>query len=208
MLKIKEAIVVEGRYDKNTLSQLVDTLIIQTDGFGIFKNKEKAAMLRQVAEKRGLIVLTDSDGAGFLIRSHLKGIVPPEQVKHAYIPDLYGKEKRKRTPGKEGKLGVEGMRPEVLEQALRQCGATIFGENAAEEVQRRKITKLDLYQDGFSGGAGSAARRQKLLKRLNLPEHLTAKALPEVLTTLLTYEEYRKVVEEIDNVERSTTDEC
>lgn len=208
MLKIKEAIVVEGRYDKNTLSQLVDTLIIQTDGFGIFKNKEKAAMLRQVAEKRGLIVLTDSDGAGFLIRSHLKGIVPPEQVKHAYIPDLYGKEKRKRTPGKEGKLGVEGMRPEVLEQALRQCGATIFGENAAEEVQRRKITKLDLYQDGFSGGAGSVARRQKLLKRLNLPEHLTAKALPEVLTTLLTYEEYRKVVEEIDNAERSTTDEC
>ncbi len=208
MLKIKEAIVVEGRYDKNTLSQLVDTLIIQTDGFGIFKNKEKAAMLRQVAEKRGLIVLTDSDGAGFLIRSHLKGIVPPEQVKHAYIPDLYGKEKRKRTPGKEGKLGVEGMRPEVLEQALRQCGATIFGENAAEEVQRRKITKLDLYQDGFSGGAGSAARRQKLLKRLNLPEHLTAKALPEVLTTLLTYEEYRKIVEEIDNAERSTTDEC
>jgi ribonuclease M5 len=208
MLKIKEAIVVEGRYDKNTLSQLVDTLIIQTDGFGIFKNKEKAAMLRQVAEKRGLIVLTDSDGAGFLIRSHLKGIVPPEQVKHAYIPDLYGKEKRKRTPGKEGKLGVEGMRPEVLEQALRQCGATIFGENAAEEVQQRKITKLDLYQDGFSGGAGSAARRQKLLKRLNLPEHLTAKALPEVLTTLLTYEEYRKVVEEIDNAERSTTDEC
>ncbi len=197
MLKIQEAIVVEGRYDKNALAQLVDTLIIPTEGFGIFKNKEKADMLRRVAEKRGLIVLTDSDGAGFLIRNHLKGLFPPEQVKHAYIPDLYGKEKRKRVPGKEGKLGVEGMRPEVLEQALRQCGATILGEHASQSSQRREITKLDLFQDGFSGGADSCARRKKLLKRLNLPEHLTAKALPEVLSTLLTYEEYRAIVEEL-----------
>ena len=198
MLKIKEAIVVEGRYDKNTLSQLVDTLIIPTEGFGIFKNRDKAAMLRRVAEKRGIIVLTDSDGAGFLIRSHLKGILPPEQVKHAYIPDLYGKEKRKRTPGKEGKLGVEGMRPEVLERALRSCGATILGESGAETPERRPVTKLDLYQDGFSGRPDSAARRQTLLKRLELPEYLTAKALPEVLTTLLTYEEYRSIVDELD----------
>lgn len=198
MLKIKEAIVVEGRYDKNTLSQLVDTLIIPTEGFGIFKNKDKASMLRRVAEQRGVIVLTDSDGAGFLIRSHLKGILPPEQVKHAYIPDLYGKEKRKRTPGKEGKLGVEGMRPEVLERALRSCGATILNENGDGAPERRPITKLDLYQDGFSGRPDSAARRQRLLKRLALPEHLTAKALPEVLTTLLTYEEYRKIVDELD----------
>lgn len=198
MLKIKEAIVVEGRYDKNTLSQLVDTLIIPTEGFGIFKNRDKAAMLRRVAEKRGIIVLTDSDGAGFLIRSHLKGILPPEQVKHAYIPDLYGKEKRKRAPGKEGKLGVEGMRPEVLERALRSCGATILGESGGETPERRPITKLDLYQDGFSGRPDSAARRQALLKKLELPEHLTAKALPEVLTTLLTYEEYRRIVDELD----------
>lgn len=197
MLKIKEAIVVEGRYDKNTLSQLVDTLIIPTEGFGIFKNRDKAAMLRRVAEKRGIIVLTDSDGAGFLIRSHLKGILPPEQVKHAYIPDLYGKEKRKRAPGKEGKLGVEGMRPEVLERALRSCGATILGESGGETPGRRPITKLDLYQDGFSGRPDSAARRQALLKKLELPEHLTAKALPEVLTTLLTYEEYRHIVDEL-----------
>ena len=197
MLKIKEAIVVEGRYDKNTLSQLVDTLIIPTEGFGIFKNRDKAAMLRRVAEKRGIIVLTDSDGAGFLIRSHLKGILPPEQVKHAYIPDLYGKEKRKRAPGKEGKLGVEGMRPEVLARALRSCGATILGESGGETPERRPITKLDLYQDGFSGRPDSAARRQALLKKLELPEHLTAKALPEVLTTLLTYEEYRSIVDEL-----------
>ncbi len=197
MLKIQEAIVVEGRYDKNTLAQLVDTLIIPTDGFGIFKDKEKADMLRRVANKRGLIVLTDSDGAGFLIRSHLKGILPPEKIKQAYIPDLYGKEKRKRTPGKEGKLGVEGMRPEILEQALRRCGATILDECASQRSERREITKLDLFYDGFSGGADSSARRKKLLKRLDLPEHLTAKALPEVLSTLLTYEEYRAIVKEL-----------
>ncbi len=194
MLKIKEAIVVEGRYDQNTLSQLVDTLIIPTQGFGIFKDKEKAAMLRRVAEKRGIIVLTDSDGAGFVIRNHLKGILPPEQVKHAYIPDLFGKEKRKRTPGKEGKLGVEGMRPEVLERALRTAGATILGEAAAAEP-KREITKLDLFQDGFSGRPDSAQRREKLLHALNLPQHLTGKALPQVLNTLLTYEEYQELIQ-------------
>lgn len=194
MLKIKEAIVVEGRYDQNTLSQLVDTLIIQTQGFGIFKDKEKAAMLRRVAEKRGIIVLTDSDGAGFVIRNHLKGILPPEQVKHAYIPDLLGKEKRKRAPGKEGKLGVEGMRPEVLERALRNAGATILGETADNEP-RREITKLDLFQDGFSGRPDSAQRREKLLRALDLPQHLTGKALPQVLNTLLTYEEYKTLIQ-------------
>ena len=194
MLKIKEAIVVEGRYDQNTLSQLVDTLIIPTQGFGIFKDKEKAAMLRRVAEKRGVIVLTDSDGAGFVIRNHLKGILPPEQVKHAYIPDLFGKEKRKRTPGKEGKLGVEGMRPEILERALRNAGATMLGETADTEP-RKEITKLDLFQDGFSGRPDSAQRREKLLRALELPQHLTGKALPQVLNTLRTYEEYKTLIQ-------------
>lgn len=196
MLKIKEAIVVEGRYDKNTLSQLVDTLIIPTQGFGIFKDPEKAALLRRVAQARGIIVLTDSDGAGFVIRNHLKGILPPEQVKHAYIPDLFGKERRKRTPGKEGKLGVEGMRPEVLERCLRSAGATILGEEEPEQP-RRHITKLDLYQDGFSGRPDSGEKRKALLRRLELPEHLTAKALPQVLDSLLTYEEYQKIVDEL-----------
>lgn len=196
MLKIKEAIVVEGRYDQNTLSQLVDTLIIPTQGFGIFKDPEKAALLRRVARARGVIVLTDSDGAGFVIRNHLKGILPPDQVKHAYIPDLYGKERRKRTPGKEGKLGVEGMRQEVLERSLRAAGATILGETVQEET-RRHITKLDLYQDGFSGRPDSAARRQALLRRLDLPEHLTAKALPQVLDSLMSYEEYREIVDHL-----------
>lgn len=196
MLKIKEAIIVEGRYDQNTLSQLVDTLILPTQGFGIFKDRDKAAMLRRVAEKRGIIVLTDSDGAGFVIRNHLKGILPPDKVKHAYIPDLYGKERRKRTPGKEGKLGVEGMRPEVLERRLRAAGATILGETASEESARH-ITKQDLYADGFSGRPDSGMRRAALLKRLELPEHLTAKALPQVLDSLLTYEEYRTIVDEL-----------
>ena len=194
MLKIKEAIVVEGRYDQNTLSQLVDTLIIPTQGFGIFKDKEKAAMLRRIAEKRGIIILTDSDGAGFVIRNHLKGILPPEQVKHAYIPDLYGKERRKRTAGKEGKLGVEGMRPEVLEQALRNAGATMIGEEEQAEPGR-KITKLDLFYAGLSGGPGAAEKRALLLKALELPEHLSAKALPEVLNTLLTYEEFIRLTD-------------
>ena len=132
MIRVKEAIVVEGRYDKNTLSQVVDAVIVETSGFGVFKDKEKLALLRRLAEKRGLIVLTDSDGAGFVIRNYLKGSIPVDRVKHAYIPDLYGKERRKRAPGKEGKLGVEGMRRSVLEAALRRAGATILDAGAPE----------------------------------------------------------------------------
>ncbi|MCQ2441523.1 MAG: DUF4093 domain-containing protein [Oscillospiraceae bacterium] len=188
LLKIKEAIVVEGRYDKNTLSQLVDTLILTTDGFQVFKRKDKAALLRQVAAKRGLIVLTDSDGAGFVIRNHLKGIIPPSQLKQCYIPDLFGKEKRKKKPGKEGKLGVEGMRPEVLEAALRQCGATILGETAAH-TSGGEITKLDLYHLGLSGRPDSASLRRDFLKANHLPEHLSANALVPVLNTIMTREE-------------------
>ena len=195
MLRIKEAIVVEGRYDKNTLSQLVDTLILSTEGFQIFRDPEKRRLLRAVAEKRGLVVLTDSDGAGFVIRNHLKGCIPPQLVKHAYIPDVYGKERRKARPGKEGKLGVEGMSPAVLEAALRRAGVTVLGEAAPEE--KRHITKLDLYQDGLSGAPDSALRRGKLLRQLGLPEHLSAKALPAVLDTVLTYEEYKKAVQSL-----------
>ena len=152
MLRIREAIVVEGRYDKNTLSQMVDTVIVETSGFGIFKDKERLALLRRLAEKRGLIVLTDPDGAGFVIRSHLKGSIPPEQVKHAYVPDVYGKERRKRRGGKEGKLGVEGMRPEVLEAALRRAGATFLDETGEAAPKRQAITKADLMALGLSGG--------------------------------------------------------
>lgn len=190
MLRIQEAIVVEGRYDKNTLAQIVDTVIVETHGFGIFKDREQLALLRRLAEKRGLIILTDPDGAGFVIRGHLKGALPPEQVKHAYVPGLQGKEHRKRQGGKEGVLGVEGMRPEVLEAALRRAGATFLDEDAPLSSARRPITKADLFALGLSGGAGAAERRQALLRALELPKHLSPNALLEVLNALYTYEEF------------------
>ena len=183
MLKIKEAIVVEGRYDKNKLAQLVDTVILETSGFGIFKDKEQLALLRRIGEKRGLILLTDSDGAGFVIRNHLKGALPPDQVKHAYIPDCFGKERRKRRPGKEGKLGVEGMEPEVLLQALRRAGATILDEEEERE-ESTPLTKADLFACGLSGGEGSREKRQALLKKLGLPAHLSPNAMLPVLSAL------------------------
>ena len=195
MLRIREAIVVEGRYDKNTLSQLVDTVIIETSGFGIFRDKERLTLLRRpllrrLAEKRGLIVLTDPDGAGFVIRGHLRGSLPPDRVKHAYVPDIYGKERRKRQGGKEGKLGVEGMRPEVLEAALRRAGATFLDEEGERAAQAgRPITKADFVALGLSGGPGAADRRRALLQRLELPEHLSPNAMLEVLNALFTREE-------------------
>ena len=156
MLHIQEAIVVEGRYDKNTLSQVVDTLILETGGFQIFKDLEKMALLQRAAQRRGLIVLTDSDGAGFVIRNRIKGTVPARLLKHAYIPDVYGKERRKRKAGKEGKLGVEGMPPSVLEDVLRRAGATFLEESAPERPGGPALTKAGLFDVVLSGGAGSA----------------------------------------------------
>ena len=202
MLKIKEAIVVEGRYDKNTLSQLVDTMIIETKGFGIFKDNERLSLLRRLARERGLVVLTDSDGAGFVIRNFLKGAIPPQQVKHAYIPDLFGKERRKRQPGKEGKLGVEGMCPQVLEEALRRAGVTFLDQEPGEQTPRRPITKADLFSAGLSGGPDSASRRQALLRRLDLPEHMTANAMLEALNVFCTYEEFQKAVSDLETAEK------
>ena len=196
MLRIKEAIVVEGRYDKNTLSQLVDTIIVETAGFGVFKNSEKLALFRRLAAERGLIILTDPDGAGFVIRNFLKGSIPPEQVKHAYVPDILGKERRKRTPGKEGKLGVEGMRPHILEQALRRAGATFLDGSGAEEKPRQPITKADLFALGLSGGPGAGEKRKALLKRLELPEHLSPNAMLEVLNALYSYPELAAVLQD------------
>ena len=186
MVKIQEAIVVEGRYDKNTLSQIVDAPIFQTNGFSIHKDKAQLSLLRRVAETRGLIVLTDSDGAGFVIRNFLKGAIPAHQLKHAYIPDIYGKERRKAAPGKEGKLGVEGMSPEIILEALRKAGATILGENTPKINQ---ITKQDFVDLGLSGGANSSFLRQRLLKELMLPEHMSANALLQALNLLYSMEE-------------------
>ena len=196
MVKIKEAIVVEGRYDKNTLCQIVDAPILETAGFGIFKDKQQLALLRRVAESRGLIVFTDSDGAGFVIRNHLKSVIPGKFLKHAYIPDIHGKEKRKREPGKEGKLGVEGMRPEIILEALRKAGATIEGEKV---TPRNQITKQDLMELGLSGGKDSGIRRLKLLKKLDLPEYMSANALLQALNLLYSLEELNAIVETLEN---------
>ena len=194
MIKVKEAIVVEGRYDKNTLSQIVDAPIIETSGFSIMKDKAQLEFLRLVARKRGLIIFTDSDGAGFVIRNYLKGAIPAQYVKHAYIPDIAGKERRKSAPGKEGKLGVEGMSPEIIVNALRRAGATIEGENTTSAVGA--ITKQDMMELGLSGGADSSMKRQELLKKLELPSHMSANALLQALNLLYSLEELKKILEE------------
>ncbi len=187
MERIKEVIVVEGRYDKNTLSQVVDAVIIETGGFRIFNDSQKRSLLKKLAESRGLIIMTDSDGAGFMIRNHLKGCIAPELIKQAYIPDVYGKERRKSAPSREGKLGVEGMSPQVILEALRRAGATFEGPEAEE---RPEITKADLYKKGLSGGENSAELRKGLLKKLKLPERLSAQGLLDVLNAMMSREEF------------------
>lgn len=191
MISVNEVIVVEGRYDRNTLSQVFDAVIVETSGFGVFNDREKLALLRRLAEARGLVVLTDSDGAGFVIRNFLKGAIDPALVKQAYIPDIAGRERRKRAPSKEGKLGVEGMKPEVLIETLRRAGATLGGEEPARRAGG--ITKATLYELGLSGGPGSAEKRRALLKELDLPEKLSANALLDVLNALYTEAELREI---------------
>lgn len=196
-LRIRQAIVVEGKYDQNALRQLVDTAIFTTNGFTGMKDPALLRLLRQAAETTGLIILTDSDGAGFLIRNTLKSALPAEGVLHAYIPDIPGKERRKRQPGKEGKLGVEGMTPRVLEQVLRRAGATVLDETAPER-ESPALTKADLFAAGLTGGKDSAQRRLDLLRRLELPEHMSANALLAVLNGCYS----RREVEEILGIDR------
>lgn len=187
---VREVILVEGKYDKNTLSQVVEATIVTTDGFGIFSDRQRLAFFRRLARERGLILLTDSDGAGFVIRNFLKGAIEKEYLKQAYIPDVAGKERRKRHPGKEGKLGVEGMRGEVLLEALRRAGATMDDNVSARS--EKKITKQDLYDLGLSGGEGSAARRNALIQHLSLPERMSANALLEALNVLMNRDELER----------------
>ena len=195
MVKIRQAIVVEGRYDKNTLSQIVDTAIFQTNGFGIMKDAEQLALLRAVAKKRGLIVFTDSDGAGFVIRNYLKSAIEPKFLLHAYSPDIHGKEKRKKAPGKEGKLGVEGMTPQIILDSLRKAGATIDDQliPSADDP----VTKQDLVEWGLSGGSNSAEKRNRLLRELNLPEHMSCNAMLQALQILYTRNEAMLVVRQL-----------
>ena len=194
MVKIKQAIVVEGKYDQNTLSQLVDTTIFQTRGFGVMRDKALLELLRKAARTTGLIIFTDSDGAGFVIRNFLKGALPKEGVLHAYIPDIPGKEKRKRAPGKEGLLGVEGMTKEILLSALENAGADLGGE--AEKRPGDTITKFDLYTAGLSGRPDSAAKRAAFLEKLRFPAHMSANALLDALNLLYTREEFLALFEE------------
>lgn len=196
MQQIKEVIVVEGKYDKNTLSQVVRATIIETSGFGIFSQKEKIKFLRRLAEERGLIILTDSDGAGFLIRNFLKGAIPKHQLKQAYIPDLYGKEKRKPHAGKEGKLGVEGMSADILLDALRRAGATFLDQTS--EPVRHSWEKSDLYEMGLLGKPESGIRRKQVLRRLELPEHLGTNALLDIFCIFYTHEEIKQILFEMD----------
>ena len=191
MLKVKEAIVVEGRYDKNTLSQIVDAPIFQTNGFGIRNDPELMALLRSVAQKRGLIVFTDSDGAGFVIRNFLKGAIPAEHLKHAYIPDIPGKERRKSAPGKEGMLGVEGMTKDVILSCLQRAGATLEDE---VDSARAEITKQDFVELGLSGGKDSSQKRLQLLKALDFPAHMSSNALLQAVNVLYTKEEFSQIV--------------
>lgn len=194
MVKIRQAIVVEGKYDQNTLSQLVDATIFQTRGFGVMHDKALLELLRKAAKMTGLIIFTDSDGAGFVIRNFLKGALPKEGVLHAYIPDIPGKEKRKRAPGKEGLLGVEGMTKEILLSALENAGADLGGEAAKKPGDT--ITKFDLYTAGLSGRPDSAAKRAAFLEKLRFPAHMSANALLDALNLLYTREEFLALFEE------------
>ena len=195
MIRVREVIVVEGKYDKNTLSQTVDAAIVETHGFGVFKDRERLELIRAMARRRGIIVFTDSDGAGFVIRNFLRGAVPPEQIKHAYIPDVYGKEKRKSSPSKEGKLGLEGMGPEVIIEALRRAGATIEGETSGGASG---ITSADMFALGLSGRPDSAARRAAVLRELRLPERMTGKAMLSALNVLMDREELSALMAALD----------
>ncbi len=197
MIRIREAVLVEGRYDVNTLRQIVDTVVLETGGFRIFNDEDRLRLIRRIAAVRGLIILTDSDGAGFVIRNYLKGALPKEQVKQAYIPDIAGKEPRKRKGSREGKLGLEGTRPEIIQKALINAGATILDGEPAELNKINLITKADLYAYGLSGGQGSAERRRALLKRLELPEHMTANALLEYINAVSTKEELEQIIKSV-----------
>lgn len=196
MIRVKEAVIVEGKYDKIKLSSIIDGLIIETHGFQIFKDKEQMALLRKLAAERGLLILTDSDGAGFVIRNYLTGCIPKNQVKHAYIPDLFGKEKRKEKPSKEGKLGVEGVPAHVIRQALEKAGVCCTGE---PEEKGLPITKADLFAAGLSGGAGSAEKRRLLQKELSLPERLSPNGLLQILNATMTREEFLAKMEKLDS---------
>lgn len=196
MIKIDQTVIVEGKYDKIKLSSILDAVIIETDGFGVFKDKEKQKLIRSLAEKKGIIIMTDSDSAGFVIRSFLSGIVSPDKITHVYIPDILGKEKRKTAPSKEGKLGVEGVSTEIILTALEKAGIT--GARLDDSDKRRLVTKTDFFEDGISGKANSHIKRKALLKALGLPENLSANGMLKIINTYMTFDDYKQAVSSIE----------
>lgn len=192
MIKIDKVIIVEGRYDKIKLSSMIDGIIIETEGFGIFKDRDKQKLIRKLSETKGIAILTDSDSAGFVIRNFITSIVPKEYITNVYIPDIYGKEKRKDSPSKEGKLGVEGVSAEILKEAFKKAG---IGVSQSETNERKKITLNDFFDDGLTGDTQSKRKRTDLLKKLDLPERMSTKAMLDILNTFITYDEYKKLVE-------------
>lgn len=203
MIHLKEALIVEGKYDKIKLSSITDALIITTDGFGVFKNKEKLALIKSLAENRGVIILTDSDSAGFKIRSYIKGCTQKGKIYNVYIPEIFGKEKRKSEPSKEGKLGVEGIPSDILKNALIKSGVTVSENASAEKEKSDWADKITLYDDGFIGKDNSEGKRKKLLKLLKLPSLLSSNSLIEVLNAMYTPDEYKKAVSLINTEEKA-----
>ena len=197
VIKINEAVIVEGKYDKIKLSGILDTVIIETDGFAIFKDKEKQKLIRFLAEKQGIVIMTDSDSAGFKIRSFIKGITKSENVKNVYMPDVYGKEKRKTEASKEGKLGVEGMNVQVIIEALEKSGV-LYCQN--DKKQSREITHTDFFEDGVSGGENSSHIRKMLAKELDLPEKISSSSLLKIINSYMTYEEYKQAIKKVTNL--------
>ena len=193
-LTLREAVIVEGRYDKIRLSDVIDSPVIETGGFRVFKDKEKQQMIRLIAQRRGILIMTDVDSAGFVIRGFLRGIVPAEQIKHAYIPTVAGKERRKSQPSKEGTVGVEGIDREALIRAIRHSGARIIGESASAGAG---ITKADFYEYGLTGRTDSAKKRERILKDLGLPQYLSTNAMITALNCLFSKSEWEAYITEL-----------
>ena len=191
-MKIKEVIIVEGKYDKIKLDSMIDATVIATDGFRLFKDKEKKELIKMYAEKKGIVILTDSDSAGFLIRNHLKGWVDTKYIKNAYIPEIQGKEKRKEKAGKEGLLGVEGMTKEVILDALKKAGCS-----EGEKQTLTPVTKTDLFLAGLSGGANSEALRKEFMKKAGFPSKLSANAFLEAINSFLGKEKFEEIIREM-----------
>lgn len=197
MIKLSKAVIVEGKYDKIRLSNFIDAVIIETDGFRIFSDKEKKAFIKQLALTKGIIVMTDSDSAGFRIRNYIRNIAADGEVINVYMPDVFGKEKRKTEASKEGKLGVEGLSQDIITEALRKAG--VFHTTTEEKINTREVTTADLYEDGFTGNDNSSEKKKKLLKSLQLPSKMSNSQLLKLINTFMSYEDYKKAVAEVSD---------